>query len=259
MWALAASTPCSSGEVPAAGRWPAGRCGFHDSAKLGCDALLMSFAPEYYDPLSTSGLTAVICRKFEEQPPHSIANLPRFDGAGLYAIYYDGSTHGLYRPLTGYLIPVYVGSAQSHSSATGKAASSTTPLWSRVGQHEKSIDESNLDVNEFRVRLLLMPDVHIDLGENGLRVGYKPVWNSVFRGFGSKEQGSATRSSGQSAWDAAHPGRSRTHGKKRPVSTAAKELRIAKRVIAQQINLCGANKAIDWRNYDPDAITVPKS
>lgn len=222
-----------------------------------CDASVMSFTPTYYDPLSTAGLTAVICQKFEEQVPCPVVNLPRFEGAGLYAIYYKGTKEPLYVPLVGLLIPVYVGSAQSHSSATGSAARSSTPLWARVKQHAHSIDQSGLDVNEFEVRLLRMPDVHIDLGENGLRVGYKPVWNAIFKGFGSHEQGSRTRSGTQSAWDAAHPGRARTHGKSRPSTKVIKEELNAKALMQQQIRACGPNKAIDWTSYDPDAISVP--
>ncbi|MFE1325234.1 Eco29kI family restriction endonuclease [Streptomyces sp. NPDC058741] len=65
---------------------------------------------------------------------------------------------------------------------------------------------------EFRFRALLLPDVHADLGENALRVGYTPVWNSKLKGFGSKEQGSTTRQSKKSEWDTVHDGRRRTHG-----------------------------------------------
>ena len=60
--------------------------------------------------------------------------------------------------------------------------------------------------------MLRMPDVHIALGEDGLRVGYVPVWNAVLKGFGSKEQGATTRRSKRSAWDTVHPGRRRTFG-----------------------------------------------
>jgi hypothetical protein len=62
------------------------------------------------------------------------------------------------------------------------------------------------------VRLLLTPDVHADLGENGLRVNYQPVWNAVLRGFGSHEQGASTRRGARSEWDTVHPGRERTFG-----------------------------------------------
>lgn len=207
--------------------------------------------PAYFDPLSTIELTAQICRKFEEQPSVPLAEVPPFDGAGLYAIYYTGSNNPLYRPLRGYLIPVYVGSAQFHSSATGRTIRSRVPLHLRVREHQRSIGESDLDIGDFAVRLLLMPDVHIDLGENGLRVGYKPVWNSVLRGFGSHEQGAQTRTSAQTIWDSVHAGRARTHGRPRD---AGSHVAMAAKLIELQVAACGTRRALDWTHFDPDAI-----
>lgn len=174
-----------------------------------CDHL----RPAYFDPLSTERLTRIICRQFEEQEPVGLNNeVSAFEGSGLYAIYYEGDSEELYRPLARLVIPVYAGQARSTNSATGRTAGEPRPLWGRVRQHRRSIDEGGLNPAEFSVRLLLMPDVHIDMGENGLRVGYQPVWNAVLTGFGSHEQGSTTRRSGRSKWDTVHQGRSRTYG-----------------------------------------------
>jgi hypothetical protein len=54
-----------------------------------------------------------------------------------------------------------------------------------------------------------------DLGENGLRVVYQPVWNAVLTGFGNHEQGASTRRSRRSKWDTVHRGRNRTFGSDR--------------------------------------------
>ncbi|EID54297.1 Eco29kI family restriction endonuclease [Saccharomonospora xinjiangensis] len=171
------------------------------------------YRPAFFDPLSTEHLTWIICRQFEEQPPVRLDTvMPSFEGPGLYAIYYEGDSCDLYRPLSGLTIPLYVGQSRSTNSATGRTNPSTRPLHSRVHQHRRSIIEGGLPPEEFSVRLLAMPDVHIDLGENGLRVGYQPVWNSVLNGFGSHEQGSTTRRSSRSKWDTVHEGRSRTYG-----------------------------------------------
>ncbi|MEV6894270.1 Eco29kI family restriction endonuclease [Kribbella sp. NPDC051137] len=171
------------------------------------------YRPEFFDPLSTEALTRIICREFEEQEPIGLTyEVPLFEGSGLYAIYYHGDSEELYKPLADLAIPVYVGQARSHNSATGRTARSLRPLHSRIKQHRVSIDGGGLYLDEFSVRLLCMPDVHIDMGENGLRVGYQPVWNSILTGFGSHEQGSATRSSARTKWDTVHPGRSRTYG-----------------------------------------------
>lgn len=171
------------------------------------------YAPEYYDPMDTEHVTAAICHELERQPLIPLDPLiGRFDGSGLYAVYYDGQTVPLYRPLARLKIPVYVGQALSHNSATGVAVTERRPLWRRVRDHRASIDGSDISAAEFGVRLLRLPDVHADLGENGLRVFYQPVWNTILRGFGGHEQGPSTRQGARSKWDTVHPGRSRTFG-----------------------------------------------
>lgn len=177
---------------------------------------MTDYLPAFFDPIGTERITAAICQELERQPLISLHHeLPRFEGSGLYAIYYHGKKVALYAPLANYKIPVYVGQALSHNSATGAAVGSRTPLWERTRDHRASIDGSELPVAEFGVRLLRLPDVHADLGENGLRVNYLPVWNAVLSGFGSHEQGSSTRQSSRSKWDTVHPGRRRTFGASR--------------------------------------------
>lgn len=172
------------------------------------------YQPAYYDPLGTENVTSAICQELERQPLIALdPPIDRFDGAGLYAIYYRDKAFDLYAPLSGRKIPVYVGQALSHNSATGAATGLRNPLWKRVQDHSESIGGAiNLSLSDFGVRLLLLPDVHADLGENGLRVFYRPVWNAILTGFGSHEQGSSTRTSGRSRWDTIHPGRNRTFG-----------------------------------------------
>jgi hypothetical protein len=171
------------------------------------------YAPEYCDPLDTEHVTTMICQELERQPLVPLDPLvSRFEGSGLYAIYYAGRSVRLYQPLTGTRIPVYVGQALSHNSATGVAVSTHRPLWGRLRNHHDSIEGSDLVAADFGVRLLCLPDVHADLGENGLRVFYKPAWNAILTGFGSHEQGSSTRQGARSKWDTVHPGRNRTFG-----------------------------------------------
>ncbi|MFE6859012.1 Eco29kI family restriction endonuclease [Nocardia sp. NPDC057668] len=171
------------------------------------------YTPESFDPLSTTQLTNTICEIFERQPLVSMAKeIPNFEGSGLYAIYYRGSSVALYQPLSVLQIPVYAGQGRSSNSATGKKKKTPFAVRNRLKMHRKSMLGGGLPVDEFRFRALLMPDVHADLGENGLRVGYQPVWNDVLNGFGSNEQGSATRTSARTKWDTLHSGRSRTDG-----------------------------------------------
>lgn len=203
--------------------------------------------PAYFDPLSTKDLTTIICGRFEREPLRSLeSELPRFEGSGLYAIYCVASGSDLYEPLIPFEIPVYVGKSHSHSSATGDPAPTPDPLWRRVRGHRTSIgDADNLTVSHFGVRLLRMPDVHCDLGENGLRVGYRPVWNSILTGFGSNEQGSSTRSSARSRWDTVHPGRRRTFGRETH-DLQAQRTRVQERVAEQVANY----HLLPWRAHE---------
>ncbi|MFC6091476.1 Eco29kI family restriction endonuclease [Saccharothrix lopnurensis] len=163
--------------------------------------------------MSTEQISNTICETFERQPLVAMVHgLPNFEGAGLYAIYYRGISVELYRPLSKLQVPVYVGRARSSNSATGETLREKYPLYKRLKQHRTSIIEGGLPINEFRFRALLLPDVHTDLGENGLRVGYRPVWNSKLPGFGGHEQGATTRQGKKSKWDTVHDGRRRTHG-----------------------------------------------
>ncbi|MFD0203045.1 MULTISPECIES: Eco29kI family restriction endonuclease [Saccharothrix] len=206
--------------------------------------MTVEYQPDHFDPLSTPLLQDTICRHFERQEPRTLAaELPRFEGSGLYAIYYVGSGHYLYSPLSSLTIPVYVGQSASHNSATGRPVTNgVRRLWDRVNQHRRSIDAcENLDVADFAVRLLRMPDVHANLGENGLRVEYQPVWNSILRGFGGHEQGSTTRTSARSKWDTLHPGRSRSYGSQpHDAAVLAEQVR---RHIRRQID---TNSNITW-------------
>lgn len=168
--------------------------------------------PATYDPMGTENITAAICRELERQPLIPLDHeIDRFEGSGLYAIYYNGNTERIYERLKNHNIPVYVGQAVSHNSQTGVAAAAAWPLWRRIRLHRKSIEGAGL-LGEFGIRLLLLPDVYANLGENGLRVFYRPVWNAILTGFGSNEQGPSTRRSKRSKWDTVHSGRQRTHG-----------------------------------------------
>ena len=174
------------------------------------------YLPQFFDPMSTEHVSRAVCRELERQPLVMFEpEIPRFNGSGLYAIYYQGESVELYKPLASYKIPVYVGQAESHNSATGKGSKARDRLWKRISGHKRSISDGELPINEFGVRLLLLPDVHANLGENGLRVNYLPAWNTVLHGFGSNEQGSSTRKSARTKWDTVHQGRSRTFGEEK--------------------------------------------
>ncbi|MFE7326555.1 Eco29kI family restriction endonuclease [Streptomyces sp. NPDC057565] len=212
------------------------------------EVMTAAYTPKSFDPLSTEQISHTICETFERQPLVSMLHeIPRFDGAGLYALYYRGEEVSLYLPLNSLQIPVYVGQGRSSNSATGAKASARCPVYDRLRKHRRSIEEAKLPLEEFRFRALLLPDVHANLGENGLRVGYQPVWNHTLTGFGGNEQGSTTRQSKKSKWDTVHDGRSRTHGG--VVHEANKLLATAKVHIAQQVV---SYNELPWHHPDTD-------
>ncbi|MFG2694679.1 Eco29kI family restriction endonuclease [Kitasatospora sp. NPDC048407] len=208
------------------------------------------YVPNSFDPLSTEQIANTICETFERQPLVSMTHeIPRFDGSGLYALYYRGTSVDLYAPLGHLQIPVYAGQALSSNSATGETVREKYPLHSRLRKHRISIIEGGLPIAEFRFRALFLPDVHADLGENGLRVGYQPIWNSKLKGFGGNEQGATTRKSKKSKWDTVHGGRRRTHGG--VVHDVESLIATAKTHIAQQVS---AYDSLAWPHPAADVL-----
>src|ERR1044072_2140130 len=111
------------------------------------------YLPEIFDPMSTEHISWAICRELERQPLVMFEpEIPHFDGSGLYAIYYRGTSIDLYRPIASFKIPVYVGQAESHNSATGKGSKTRDRLWKRISGHKRSIMGGGLPIGEFGVR-----------------------------------------------------------------------------------------------------------
>jgi Eco29kI restriction endonuclease len=165
----------------------------------------------YYDPMAPENITQDICRELECQPLVALRpDFPAFPGAGLYAIYYLGGGERLYAPLAPGVIPVYVGRSFRHDGATGSPAKSADSLYLRIRGHARSIEEGGLTLGGFRVRLLVMADVHTKLGEQGMRSRYQPIWNTILTGFDGDERGPSSLGSVRK-WHTVHCGR-RIHG-----------------------------------------------
>jgi len=140
----------------------------------------------------------------------------RFDGAGIYAIYYSGDfeTYELLSKSNAdgkWANPIYVGKAVPPGSRKGISVvegASSSALWNRLREHRNSIDAAiNLDLRHFFVRWLVIESIWIPLGESLLINRYQPVWNGLVDGFGNHDPGGGRRSGMRSAWDVLHPGR----------------------------------------------------
>jgi hypothetical protein len=138
-------------------------------------------------------------------------------GAGVYAIYYAGNFPA-YAPIASDPVdsprrtPIYVGKAIPKGGRKGgiseDAAATGNALADRLRQHAASIAQaSNLRLEDFSVRYLVIEDIWIPLGENMLIETFRPVWNLALDGFGNKTPGKRRETQYKSPWDVVHPGR----------------------------------------------------
>lgn len=135
-------------------------------------------------------------------------------GAGVYAIYYTGN-FAPYEPIAeknregSFLQPIYIGKAIPEGGRKGGLhmdAAKGSRLADRLGDHAKSIDEvENLSLEDFHVRMLVVDDIWIPLGENMLIETFQPVWNRAVDGFGNKVPGKRRTTQFRSPWDVLHP------------------------------------------------------
>jgi hypothetical protein len=208
-----------------------------------------------YNPLDDENLAQNVADALEREPVHLMPP-ERFQGPGLYAIYYIGNNE-LYAPLSElstrdgspedkglgpFAVPIYVGKAAASGSRKGNSRKSKTELYRRLQEHSTSIKKATgtLDIRDFRVRYLRVKDIWIPLGEYGLINRYQPLWNRVIDGFGNHDQGSGRNKQVRSPWDMIHPGRAFA-AKLAPHPDGVE--RISERV-REAVNAIAANHAI---------------
>ena len=131
-----------------------------------------------------------------------------FQGVGVYTLHYVGS-FSVYADMEDDT-PIYVGKADppGRRQGRGSASSATTALFRRLSHHAASImSASNLDLDDFRCRWLVLDPVWIGLTEQVLIAQYQPIWNVVVDGFGNNDPGRGRWNQRRSQWDTLHPGR----------------------------------------------------
>ncbi|MDE3135081.1 MAG: Eco29kI family restriction endonuclease [Acidobacteriota bacterium] len=174
----------------------------------------MADAP--FNPLDKLNLAESLAEAMLKQPVTSLPPENRFDGAGIYAIYYQGDFEA-YRRIaeknTGDnpSAPIYVGKAVppgARKGGFGLGAEPRNALFKRLKEHARSIQETgNLQPEDFRCRYLVCDDIWIPLGEALLIEKFKPVWNVLIEGFGIHTPGGGRKKQVRSKWDTLHPGR----------------------------------------------------
>lgn len=169
-----------------------------------------------YNPLAMESLAHSIVTRMMEADATPLDNVPRFSGAGVYAIYYRGQ-HPAYTLLAdanrdAFSVPIYVGKAVPKGGRRGLdvvATTATRALADRIREHGNSVRAaSNLDIADFAVRWLVVDDIWIPLGESALIREHRPVWNALIDGFGNHDPGRGRINGVRSRWDTLHSGRS---------------------------------------------------
>jgi hypothetical protein len=168
-----------------------------------------------FNPLAMDSLAHSIVTRMMEMGAVSLDDVPRFNGAGVYAIYYVGRFPA-YRLLAdtnkeSAKVPIYVGKAVPSGGRKGvdvAEASETRALADRVRQHAASVRAAdNLDIADFKARWLVIEDIWIPLGESALIRDHRPVWNVIVDGFGNHDPGQGRINGVRSRWDTLHSGR----------------------------------------------------
>lgn len=169
-----------------------------------------------YNPLDKKNLGSSVAEALLGRKPHPLGSLASFHGAGLYAIYYRG-------PFPAYtklaeqnqkddlFAPIYVGKAipsGGRKGTIGPEGAKSKALAGRLREHTESIRAtSNLKVEDFLCRYLVVDDIWIPLGESLLISKFAPIWNTLIDGFGNHDPGSGRYKGMRPKWDVLHPGR----------------------------------------------------
>jgi hypothetical protein len=169
-----------------------------------------------FNPLDKKNLGASVAEAILTSIPHRMDKLEEFKGAGIYTLYYSGD-FPLYQEISkrnndgDFNAPIYIGKAVPDGARKGSSLTanySGKALFKRLRDHIDSINAvSNLQIQDFHCRFLIVDDIWIPLGESLLIARYSPVWNYLLDGFGNHAPGSGRRDSMRPKWDMVHPGR----------------------------------------------------
>lgn len=169
-----------------------------------------------FNPLDKKNLAASVAEALLKSEVHPLSKLPSFNGSGIYAIYYSGDFPA-YNKITQlnceskFELPIYVGKAVPSGSRKGGLLKEGVDksLYKRLKEHSESISAaSNLDLDHFFCRYLVVDDIWIPLGESLMIAKFSPLWNKIIDGFGNHDPGRGRHNGMRPRWDVLHPGRS---------------------------------------------------
>ncbi len=219
-----------------------------------------------FDPTDPDTSGRVVALTLVAQGRHSLAKIPEFYGAGVYAIYYRGD-YGPYAPLKGRDHPIYVGKADPGNPSAKDAIGQGTKLSARLNEHARSIRKADttLDIENFDCRFLIVQTGFQKSAEDYLIHFFKPIWNSETKicfGLGKHGDSSETRVNKRSPWDTLHPGREWAKGtlenQKAPELIAAQiDAHLTKHPPYADIHGIFERFMLDMRQLDTDHFYTP--
>lgn len=145
------------------------------------------------------------------QPRIPLAEVDRFYGSGVYALYYEGDFPD-YIPISGTETPIYVGKADPGSDKARNPREQGEKLSGRLKEHKRTILKASttIKIEEFYYRSLVVQSGWQQAAESFLIHLFSPIWNNetnICYGFGKHGDDPSTRKNLRSPWDTIHPGR----------------------------------------------------
>lgn len=165
--------------------------------------------PFVFDPSNPNTIGRLIAQTLLEQERKPLANLSKFYGSGVYALYYSGR-FAAYGPIRGKETPIYVGKADPPTPDAKTFVEQGLKLSARLAEHAKSIlaASKTLRLEDFECRFLVVQSGWQRSAEDYLLNQFHPIWNSkACYGFGKHGDDHKTRGNQRSPWDSLHPGR----------------------------------------------------
>lgn len=185
-----------------------------------------------FDPSNPNVAGRIVGITMIAQPRKPLANIERFYGSGVYAIYYNGGFPA-YRKISKREHPIYVGKADPADPTSKAAMEQGDRLANRLNDHCRTISKATttLRLEDFEYRALVVQTGWQTSAEDYLIDLFKPVWNSqvnICYGFGKHGDDPGTRANLRSPWDTLHPGRDWAHRDPR-----MKDARPGKRIVEE--------------------------
>lgn len=164
-----------------------------------------------FDPSNPKVVGRFVALALVAQDRHPLAEIPRFYGSGVYAIYYRGAFPA-YQAISGTETPIYVGQAAPAISNARTPMEQGAKLCGRLSDHRKNIGKADTTLNlaDFEFRSLVVQSGWETAAEDYLIHLFRPIWNSetnILYGLGKHGNSATTRANKRSPWDTLHPGR----------------------------------------------------